>query len=144
VRASATSGDSDPTSSTLRTFSPLFPDPTYGGRTARLGAGNSVSVVPAARYGLNPSMTLSAEWGFYWRQSVHDGIYSALGGVLRTGRSTDARYVGSQPSVWLDWQIDPHLTLTLSYTHFFARRFLKETPPGEDMDFVYAQVRYRF
>ncbi|MCW5624986.1 MAG: alginate export family protein, partial [Burkholderiales bacterium] len=144
ARVAAMSGDRDPADSTLGTFSPLFADPTYGGSTARLGPSNSVSVVPNLRLQLSPMVSLNAEWGLYWRQSVHDGVYSALGGVMRTGRFSVARFVGSQPALWLDWQINRHATVTFCYTHFFAGRFLKETPPGDDIDFVYLQLRYRF
>jgi hypothetical protein len=144
LRLAASSGDRDPQGPTLRTFSPLFPANAYGGRTALLGPSNTMSVVPTLRVAPGARVTLYAEWGFYWRQSLSDALYSSLGSVLRTGHLSAARYIGSQPSVQLDYRFDRHLTLSVSYSHFFAGSFLRETPPGEDIDFVFGQASYRF
>jgi tRNA(Leu) C34 or U34 (ribose-2'-O)-methylase TrmL len=144
LRLAATSGDRDPQGSTLRTFSPLFPANAYGGRTALLGPSNTMTVVPTLRAAPSPRVTLFVESGFYWRQSVSDAIYSSLGTVLRTGQLSTARYIGSQPSVQLDYRFDRHLTLSVSYSHFYAGSFLRQTPPGEDIDFVFVQASYKF
>ena len=57
---------------------------------------------------------------------------------------SDARFVGSSPSFTLSWQATRHLTLLASYVHFFAGAFLRQTPPGNDMDYVTAWLDYTF
>ena len=43
-----------------------------------------------------------------------------------------------------DRRISRHLTYTAIYSHFFAGRFLKETPPGEDVDYISTWLTFRF
>jgi hypothetical protein len=66
------------------------------------------------------------------------------GNLLRSAEHSRARYVGSQPGVMLEWQVDRHLTLTLEYGHFFAGPFLEETEPGRDIDWSAATLTYKF
>ena len=44
----------------------------------------------------------------------------------------------------LTWNVTRHITILASYVHFFAGPFLKETPPGKDMDYVACWVDYTF
>jgi hypothetical protein len=82
-------------------------------------------------------VTLEADWAFVGRESVEDGIYGPIAGLLlRTGQLSRQRYVGSSPATVLTWNATRHLTILASYVHFFAGPFLKETPPGKDMDYV--------
>lgn len=42
------------------------------------------------------------------------------------------------------WRNSRHLTYTAIYSHFFAGRFLKETPPGKDVDYVSIWLTFSF
>ena len=72
------------------------------------------------------------------------GAAAAYVQFVRSARHSRARYVGSQPGVTLEWQVDRHLTLTLEYGHFFAGPFLEETEPGRDIDWSAATLTYKF
>jgi hypothetical protein len=87
------------------------------------------------------AVTLEAD--FFYRQSDRDGIYSPAGALLRSGRVSRAQHVGEQASVQPEWRIDGHLSLTANDTHFLAGRFLRETGPGKDIDYVAAWLQYR-
>ena len=52
--------------------------------------------------------------------------------------------MGSSPSLTLAWTPTRHLTILASYVHFFAGPFLKETPPGKDIDYFTTWVDYKF
>jgi hypothetical protein len=52
--------------------------------------------------------------------------------------------VGSSPSVTLTSNATRRITILASYVHFFAGPFLRETPPGKDMDYVTFWVDYTF
>ena len=81
---------------------------------------------------------------FFWRQSVRDGIYGINVAPLLTGEHSRARDVGSLPSLRLYCLINRHLTYTAVYSHFFPGRFLKETPPGEDVDYASTWLTFKF
>ena len=62
---------------------------------------------------------------------------------------------GYTPTVWPvegtleggfggQWQVDRHLSFTASYSHFLAGRFLRQSGPGRDVDFVTTWGTYRF
>jgi hypothetical protein len=144
LRADATSGDRDPNDQRLQTFNPLFPGTAYSDTIGLIGAANSLALNPNLRFALSERWTVSAGMAFFWRQSTHDGIYGINVAPLRPGGRSRARDVGTLPSVRLDWRISRHLTYTAIYSHFLAGRFLKETPPGEDVDYVSTWLTFRF
>jgi len=41
-------------------------------------------------------------------------------------------------------RINRDFTFTAIYSHFFAGRFLKETPPGKDVDYTSTWLMFRF
>lgn len=143
-KANATSGDRDPNDSRLNTFHPLFPRGAYFGRLSSIGPLNHRDLHPTLDLNLPRRVFLTASWVFYWRQSLRDGVYSVPGNLLRTGRLSNARFVGHQPGVEINWQADRHTTFGFYVAGFVAKRFLRETPPGENTTFVAAWMTYRF
>lgn len=81
---------------------------------------------------------------FFWRESTRDGIYGINVAPLRVGGRSRARGVGMMPSLKLDWRFSRHLTYTATYSRFLAGRFLKETPPGKDIEYVTTWLTFRF
>ncbi len=143
-KANVTSGDEDPDKRDLQTFNPLFPRGAYFGEPALIGPANHIDVHPQVDLALLRNLTLSANWDWFWRESTHDGIYGPAVNLLQSGKTSDARYVGSQAEVMLEWRADRHFTFNADYAHFFAGDFLKETTPGKDVDYFSAWVTYRF
>lgn len=143
AKADITSGDKDPADPDLQTFHPLFPRGAYFGQIAATGPLNHIDLHPELRMNPHERVTLTLAWLFFWRQNARDGLYGVSGNVLRTGLGS-ARFVGSQPSVQIDCQLDRHITFTVNYAHFFAGDFLKQAPPGKDTDYLGAWVTYRF
>lgn len=143
--ADVASGDRDPKSPGLQTFNPMFPTGAYLNLANPIGPANFIQVHPTADVQLAEGLTLKADWAFVWRQSLEDGIYGPFVGTpIRTGLLSRKRYVGSSPAVTLTWNATRHMTLLASYVHFFAGPFLKETPPGKDMDYVTFWIDYTF
>ena len=79
-----------------------------------------------------------------WRESTQDGIYGPGVNLVQSGQTSDARYVGNQVEMMLEWRLNRHFTLTADYAHFFAGTFLKQTTPGQDVDYASAWVTLRF
>ena len=86
------------------------------------------------RRGANPPI--------HFRRRKHESARSVA--PLPTGRQSPARKVGASPSVRLDWRISRHLNYTAIYSHFFTGRFLKETRPVENVDYVSTWLTFSF
>ena len=135
--ADITSGDRNPRSPNLQTFNPMFPTGAYLNLANPLGPANFIQLHPTTDVRFRDKVTLLADWAFVWRESVNDGIYGPfVGPPIRTGQLSRNPFVGSSPSVTLTWNATRHVTILANYVHFFAGPFLKETPPGKDMDYV--------
>jgi len=83
----------------------------------------------------------------FWRESLEDGIYSpsvASAPPVRKGGTGRARYVATAPSATISYQATPHVFVSATYTHFMADQFLKENPPGHDVNYVASWISYRF
>jgi hypothetical protein len=143
--ADVASGDQNPRSGNLQTYNPMFPTGAYLNLANPIGPANFIQVHPTADVRLFDKATLKADWAFVWRQSLEDGVYGPFVGVpIRTGLLSRKRFIGSAPAVTLTWNATRHLTLLASYVHFFAGPFLKETPPGKDMDYATLWLDYTF
>ena len=144
VRFDYATGDSGPTSSNLNTFNPLFPNPTYSSLSALLGPSNLTDVGPVIRLTLNSKTAISPEMPFYWRSSIHDGVYNFAGIMIRPGNLSSAKFVGYQPGLTLDRTFSSHFSSTAGYFYFFTGDFLKQTPPGKDVGYFYATLTFRY
>jgi alginate export protein len=79
---------------------------------------------------------VTADWDFFWRQSLSDGLYSPAGALIRGPGGSRAHYVGSAVSLTADWQLNRHLDLTTIYVHAFPGQFIRDTGPAESIDFI--------
>ena len=144
LKADVTSGDNDPGDPDLGTFNPLFPKGAYFGLIASTGPANHRDLHPQLDFRLGGRLSFTADWLFFWRQSLRDGLYGIPSGVLRTGGQSRARYVGHQPGVEGVLSIDRHTTFTVNYARFISGPFLRETPPGKNIDYFAAWLTYKF
>ena len=111
VRFYFASGDSDQSSNNINTFNPLFPNPTYSSLSALLGPSNLTDLGPTIRLRLDSTTAVTPEMPFYWRSSIHDGIYNFAGIVIHPGNSSSARFIGFQPGMVLEHSYDAHFSL---------------------------------
>jgi len=144
LKANVTSGDRDPKDSDLQTFNPLFPKGSYFGEPALIGPSNHVDVHPQLDLALRDRLTLTIDWDWFWRQDKHDAIYGPAVNVLLSGAASDARYVGDQLELALEWDVNRHVTFTGDYARFYAGDFLKEASPGKDVGYFSAWVTFKF
>ena len=144
LRANITSGDRDPNNPDLQTFNPLFPKGAYFSEDNLIGPANHIDLNPCIDLFFTDRLTLSIDWDFFWRESIHDGVYNNAVALVRSGRNSAARYIGSQPQAQLQWNIDRHITFIVIYAHFLAGPFLRETGPGKDVDYVTTWLTYKF
>src|SRR5258707_6495174 len=93
------SGDKNPADPDLQTFNALFQSGTYSGRAQLLGPSNSIRLEPSVMLAPARDVLVSAGWGFYWRQSAYDALYSISGQVIVPSNGVTDRYEGSRPTV---------------------------------------------
>jgi hypothetical protein len=144
LRFDYASGDSDHPSPNLNTFNPLFPNPVYSSLSALLGPSNVTDLGPNIRFALGSKTALTLESPSYWRSSLHDGIYGFAGNLIRPGNLSSARFIGIQPGITLDHTYSPHFSSSVAYFRFFTGDFLKQTPPGRDVGYLYAMLTFRY
>src|SRR5262249_31551990 len=89
-------------------------------------------------------VTLTIDWDWFWRESAHDAIYGPAVNVVVPDSGSDARVVGDQIELSAEWRINRHVTFTGDYAHFFAKDFLEEATPGEDINYFTAWVTFKF
>src|SRR5438270_6663031 len=137
LTADVSSGDRDPAYKNLETFNALFQSGTYSGRAQILGPGNAMRLEPNLGLSLAEGVAFSAGWGFFWRESVHDGLYGISGNLIVPSSGVLSRYEGSRPTVQLDWQMTEHLSAHVNYIYVFNARFEEESVHGtQSMSFV--------
>ncbi|WP_422928091.1 alginate export family protein [Singulisphaera sp. PoT] len=144
LRFDVASGDRNPNSANLQTFNPLFPSGAYFNLTGPFGPQNIIDLHPTLDLHLRKDLTLSADWTFFWRESLEDGVYRLSGSLLASGRDSRARYIGSSPALTMVWTLNPHVTLLASYVHIFPGEFIKQTTPGKDVDYVTGWLTFKF
>jgi hypothetical protein len=144
LRADIASGDEEPANPDLQTFNPLFPKGAYFSEAGLIGPANFIDLDPSLGLHLTDRLTLIFDWDFFWRESTHDGLYNNAVALVRSGKTSDARYVGSMSQSQLLWGIDRHLSFAAIYGHFFAGPFLQETGPGKDVDYLTSWLCYKF
>jgi Alginate export len=139
------SGDHDRADGTLETFNALFQSGTYSGRAQILGPANTIRLEPSLSTSPFPQLAVSAGWGFYWRESIHDGLYGIAGNLLVPAGTTGARYEGSRPILQVDWQVDRHWSVHVNYIYVFNGPFGLQAIHGTPgMSYVSPWASYRF
>jgi Alginate export len=144
LKADVTSGDKNPTDPTLESFNPLFPRGAYFGENQLIGPVNHMDLHPSIDIRPLPGVTVSPSWLFFWRQSLRDGLYGVPGNLIRSGKGTSARYVGSQPALMAAAAAGRHATIAAVYEYFIAGAFLRESGPGHDVTYFGTWVSYVF
>ncbi|HEV2177652.1 MAG TPA: alginate export family protein [Terriglobia bacterium] len=142
--ADAASGDRSAADLRLQTFNPLFPRGVYDQIINLNGHSNFLLLQPTLSAHLHPRFTLTPEWSVYWRESLGDGVYGVGGNLVRPAGNSSARYVGSQPTLLAQWNIQRHISVVGIYAHFFPGPFLRQTGPARNVNWVTGWIDYKF
>jgi hypothetical protein len=145
LKADISSGD-DPRTNTLGTFSPIYPVGNYFGVIADTGPGpvNFIDVHPRIQTQIPHGVSISADLVLQWRENVLDGVYAVPGFLIRPADDSRSRFVGYRPGVEVRWQIDHHAYVQADYGVFYAGRFLRESMPGRNLNYLSLWAGYKF
>lgn len=144
ARGSVISGDQDPGDDELGTFDPLFPRGKYFGEIGTIGPSNLIDALVGVQLELAEGWSLEASTNGYWRHSTADGIYANNGPLLRTGSTSDERFVGIQGDVALIHQVSRTVSWTVSYSMLDGGPFLEDTGPSSPLHFYLVSAQLLF
>lgn len=144
LSANAASGDKDPDNGDLQSFNALFPRGNYFSELALLGPRNFINLHPSIGFQPANAVTVTADIDFFWRLQTQDGIYAPSGGLLRSAQGSDARFVGTELSLNATWDISSRSVLTAIYSRFLPGRFIRETGPSSDIDYLEFTFQAKF
>jgi len=144
LRADVYSGDDDPVDADLNSFNPFFPKGKHISQLAASGLINQRDLHPRITLTLDEHWSVTSSILFIWRNSLNDGIYSIGNGVLRSGQSSQARYVGTQPELEAKYSFNRHLDIKGIFVYFNAGKFLDETSFGRDITYLGSMLTFRF
>ena len=144
LRADVYSGDDDPNDSDLNSFNPFFPKGKHISQLAASGLINQRDLHPRINLTLDYHWSFTTSTLFIWRDSLDDGIYSIGSGLLRSGSTSRARYVGTQPEFEVKYRFNRHLDLKGIFNYFRAGKFLKQTSNGSDINYLGSMLTFRF
>jgi Alginate export len=143
LSANVASGDDDPNDKQLNTFNPLYPNLSYFEEAALLAPQNFFNINPSLSFEPHESVKLSFDWNFFWRLSQNDAVYVRGLKPLLPTLGVDGHFVTHALTTNMDWEINRHLGLGLSYSHFFAGEVIDHAG-GNDTDYIKAQVNFAF
>jgi hypothetical protein len=138
------SGDENPDDGRLGTLNPLFPRGKYFGSLSPVGPRNLIHVRPSVSIRPRDSVVVSLSGAAYWRESSSDGIYAVPGVLIRSGKNSDARFIGKEVEFAVAWQATSELNVAASFSVFGPGRFIKETGPAETITMVAIMANFRF
>ncbi len=144
IRENAFSGNQNPSGRTLGTFNSLYQTGPYFSYAELFGNRNLLVVQPSAELHLSKKVSVTPNFAAFWRESTQDALYSPSGGVVVSGQTSRARYVGSHASVQLQWKANRHMTLFTEYLHFFPPEFLKQSTVGRNINYLTEWLDLRF
>jgi len=144
LRAVAFSGDHNPLSHTLGTFNSIYEKGPYFSYAELFARRNLVALQPSAALELTKSVSLTFNPAFFWRESTSDGLYSVGNAVLVSGLKSNARFVASQASTQLRWQMTRNLTWFTEYAHFFPGEFIRQSTAGRNINYWTAWLDIRY
>ena len=144
LTADYSSGDDDPGDDVFGTFNPMFPRGSYFVSQSPIGPRNIIHIQPSLTLHPHQDVQVTLAGARYWRASTGDGLYAMPGFLVRSGRGSRAREVGSHVEAAGAWWATPELQLSGSVSVFDAGRFIRETGPSETIVLANLTANFRF
>ena len=132
-------------------FDQLFPSGhDQFGTIDAIGRQNIIDVHPGFTFDLLENkpgvkqLTLLTQYRQFWRESTQDAVYTSSGSILRSSGGSNARGIGGEMDLQMNWQLDRHISAYAGYAHFFHGAFISDTGPDHDIDFAYTALTFTF
>lgn len=137
----AASGNSNPHSTVLQTFNPLFPNGYYFTLAGYTGYTNLIHVKPSIAVHPTNSLTLTVAVAAQWRESTADAVY-LQGSVPVPGTAGQpGRYTGTYGQLDLSWAMNSHTSFAIQAVRFDVGNAVSRAG-GHDSDYLGVQIAY--
>jgi Alginate export len=144
VRFDITSGDSDLSDDRLENFNPLFAATAYSGLAGLIGPSNAIDFAPSITLKFSNGANLTFGTAMFWRHRTQDGVYDLELNLIRSGKNSNARFVGQQWTLQGNYPLTAHASLAATLSYFDTGRFLRETGAGKNLIYFTTWWNYRF
>lgn len=135
--------DDNPNNHTLNTFNPLFPKLAYFSENALIVPVNLLNVYPYLNLELMAYVEFGMGWDFLWRYSTQDALHVNPFQPLAGTETSRKRYIGSELTLDISWQVNRNLQLDTAYVHPLTGGLLNSVG-AIDVDFFMLTGSYRF
>ena len=144
ARFNMASGDDTAGDGDLETFNPLFPRGNYFGESGLVGPSNFVDLYVGLEWSPTATLRTGIYSDWFWRESREDGVYAPPTRLVRPGNQSDARYVGHEISVTVEWFPSPFLEFLVAGSYFSTGDFLQADDQARDTVYAAASVKFLF
>ena len=97
------------------------------------------------QFQLRRNITGEVSWDWYWRESVHDGVYAFGSGMLMDPASnSSARYLGDQGDMEIRWSPAPHFIAAFNLAGFQPGGFFDHVANNRPPIAANAGLTFRF
>jgi hypothetical protein len=127
-----------------RAFNALFPRGAYFGDDDIIGPRNFYDVHSFVTVSPLAWVHVTAEWGWFWRESLTDGIYNVPGDVLVAAGASNERFIGHHPALSAQVELSRHASFSAYASRFVPGGFLKNEARTATIDFAAWSMTYRF
>jgi hypothetical protein len=138
------SGDQQQGDNRLQSFNPLFPRGGYFGLAALVSPSNLFDIHPSVSIELTPKISIEADYDAFWRLSQNDGLYGPVGQLIRSGQTTDSRFIGYQWSAMAEYKVNPFFKFDYALAFFKTGNFLKESGASSNLFFMVTTATMKF
>ena len=143
LNADVISGDTNPNGGTLGTFDPLYFKSIYFNDASLFSPANIIDVHPMLTLQLTRALSVNGGGDVFWRYSRSDAIYFPSGFIAIPANDTASRYLGTAADINFAWQVQRHVSLGLSYVHFFTGSYINQAG-GSDLNFLSTTLSFLF
>jgi len=97
------------------------------------------------QFHLRQNVTGEVSWDWYWRQSVHDGVYAFGSGVLMDPASNSkTRSLGNQGDMEIRWSPANHIIAAFNLAGFHPGGFFDHVENNHPQIVANAGLTFRF
>jgi hypothetical protein len=137
----AASGDTHPTSKTLGTFNPLFPNGYYFTLAGYTGYTNLIHVKTSIMVRPSDRLTVTGAVGCQWRETTADAIYVQPNVPVPGTAGHGGSWTGVYGQIRVDYIFSPNLTGAVEAVHFQVGDAIRHAG-GHNSDYLGVELKF--
>jgi len=143
LKTSYFSGDKNPNDDELNTFyNPIFVT-IYFSYARDVMPYNLVHLQPNIAYRFSEKLKLTLSNDYLWRENTNDAFYTGANKIGVPAEASDARYIGNQIQLAMNWNPVPSIVTSMHLVRFWAGDVV-EDGGGEDQNYARIDLNYLF